>query len=40
MGVQPAPPTQTLLAQAQPVGQAALQSMDPPQPLPSVPPQY
>ena len=40
MGVQPAPPTQTLLAHDQPAGQAALQSMDPPQPSPSVPPQY
>ena len=39
-GVQPAPPTHTLLAHDQPAGQAALQSMEPPHPLPSFPPQY
>jgi hypothetical protein len=40
MGVQPAPPTHTLLAHDQPAAQPALQSMEPPQPLPNLPPQY
>lgn len=34
------PPTQMLFWHDQPVGQAALQFMEPPQPSPNVPPQY
>jgi hypothetical protein len=36
----PALHTQTLLLQVVPVGQASLQVMVPPQPLPKMPPQY